>query len=155
MHLVPMRSLLLTIVVLAGVLPGTTARVAADDVLVAQDPAARFRSSVEMVRLAAVVRDRRGRFVQNLAARDFEVVDGGATRAITEFQHDPSGVSVAMLFDVSGSMSVASKALHAQDAGQELLLALDPSRDESAVFAFDAELSELAPFTPAARTLPA
>jgi len=35
-----------------------------------------FRSSVDMVRIAAIVRDRKGRFVADLTARDFEILDG-------------------------------------------------------------------------------
>src|SRR5437868_8474765 len=69
-----------------------------------QAPTATFRSSVDLVRVTAVVRDHKGRFVQDLTARDFEVLDGGRARPITEFRRDQSGVSVAVLFDVSGSM---------------------------------------------------
>src|SRR5437660_1010042 len=70
-----------------------------------QPPAtATFKSSVDLVRVTAVVRDHKGRFVQDLTARDFEVLDGGRTRPITEFRRDQSGISVAVLFDVSGSM---------------------------------------------------
>ena len=43
-------------------------------------PAATFRSSVDLVRVAAVVRDHKGRFVQDLTVRDFEVIDGGQNR---------------------------------------------------------------------------
>ena len=35
-------------------------------------PVAAFKSSVDMVRIAAVVRDQKGRFVQDLTARDFD-----------------------------------------------------------------------------------
>ena len=41
-------------------------------------PTVTFKASVDLVRIAAVVRDRKGRFVQDLTARDFEVLDGGA-----------------------------------------------------------------------------
>src|ERR1700736_4473987 len=37
-------------------------------------PGATFRSSVDLVRVAAIVRDHKGRFVLDLAARDFEVL---------------------------------------------------------------------------------
>ena len=67
-------------------------------------PTATFRSSVDLVRVAATVRDHKGRFVQDLTARDFEVTDSGRTRPITDFRQDIAGVSVALLFDVSGSM---------------------------------------------------
>src|SRR5579864_6091809 len=75
-------------------------------VLQAQDqaPAATFKSSVDLVRVSAIVRDRKGRFVQNLSPTDFEVLDGGRPRAITDFRRDLGGVSVALLFDISGSM---------------------------------------------------
>src|SRR5215470_14322650 len=69
-----------------------------------QPPVATFRSSVDLVRVTAVVRDHKGRFVQDLTVRDFEVLDGGKSRPITEFRRDQAGVSVAVLFDVSGSM---------------------------------------------------
>src|ERR1019366_7849826 len=67
-------------------------------------PVAAFKAGVDLVRIAAVVRDPKGRFVQVLTARDFEVLDGGQTRPITDLQRDLTGVSVAVLFDVSGSM---------------------------------------------------
>src|SRR3954469_7784631 len=69
-----------------------------------QPPVAAFKAGVDLVRIAAVVRDRKGRFVQDLKARDFEVLDEGHTRAIANLQSDVSPVSVAVLFDVSGSM---------------------------------------------------
>src|SRR5262245_46888625 len=69
-----------------------------------QPPTATFRSAVDLVRVSAVVRDHKGRFVRDLTERDFEVLDRGQTRPIAEFRRDLSGVSVALLFDVSGSM---------------------------------------------------
>src|SRR3954471_14159722 len=67
-------------------------------------PAATFKSSVDLVRISAVVRDKKGRFVNDLTSRDFEVLDGGIARSISEFRRDEAGVSIALLFDVSGSM---------------------------------------------------
>ena len=69
-----------------------------------QTSVATFRSGVDLVRVSAVVRDRRGRFVQNLSARDFQVLNGGERRTIADFRHDLAGISVVLLFDVSGSM---------------------------------------------------
>src|SRR5712691_9804587 len=69
-----------------------------------EQAAATFKSSVDLVRVSAVVRDRKGRFVQDLSLRDFEVLEDGRSRAITDFRTDFAGVSVALLFDVSGSM---------------------------------------------------
>jgi hypothetical protein len=43
-------------------------------------PAATFRSRVNLVSVAAVVRDKRGRILPSLSERDFEVLDEGQTR---------------------------------------------------------------------------
>ena len=112
-----------------------------------------FRSSVEVVRLAAVVRDHKGRFVRDLAARDFEVFDGGRLRAISDFRQDAAGLSIALLFDASGSME--GQFVHAREAASLVLNALDPVRDEAAVFRFDTRLDEAVPFTTGLKQLPA
>jgi Ca-activated chloride channel homolog len=115
-------------------------------------PAAAFKTSVDLVRIAAVVRDHRGRFVQDLTARDFEVLDGGQARPITDLQPDLAGVSVAMLFDVSGSME--GQLPHAREAASHVLTLLDASGDEAAIFTFDTHLDERMPFTLGLRDLP-
>src|SRR5262245_40369595 len=69
-----------------------------------QPPTVVFKAGVDLVRIAAIVRDKKGRFVQDLSARDFEVLDNGLTRTIADFRSDVTGVSIALLFDVSGSM---------------------------------------------------
>jgi Ca-activated chloride channel family protein len=116
------------------------------------EPPLTFRSSVDVVRVSAVVRDQRGRFVQDLQARDFEILDGGHARPITDFRKDPSGVSVALLFDVSGSME--GKLADAREAARHLLSWLDPQLDEAAIFTFDTQLEEAAPFTSGLTSLP-
>src|SRR4051812_29099802 len=89
-----------------------------------QPPVATFKSSVDLVRVTAVVRDHKGRFVQDLTVRDFEVLDGGRSRPITEFRRDQAGVSVAVLFDVSGSMEGLLP--NAREAATHVLSWLDP-----------------------------
>jgi Ca-activated chloride channel family protein len=110
-----------------------------------------FRAGVDLVRIAAVVRDRRGRFVQDLTARDFEVLEGGQVRAISDFRNDVTGVSVAVLFDVSGSME--GHMPNAREAARHVLSWLD-TRDEAAIFTFDTQLDQRTPFTVGLRTLP-
>jgi VWFA-related protein len=117
-----------------------------------EPPVASFKSSIDMVRIAAVVRDGKGRFVQDLTARDFEVLDGGQTRPIADLQRDLTGVSVAVLFDVSGSME--GHLPNAREAATHVFSWLDATRDEAAVFTFDTHLDERVPFTPGLRTLP-
>jgi Ca-activated chloride channel family protein len=111
-----------------------------------------FKSSVDLVRVAAIVRDHKGRFVQDLTVRDFEVLDGGERRPIAEFSRDSSGVSVALLFDVSGSME--GKLPNAREAAVHLLSWLDPARDEAAIFTFSSRLEEVVPFTEGLKALP-
>jgi Ca-activated chloride channel family protein len=117
-----------------------------------QPPVATFKSSVDLVRVTAVVRDHKGRFVQDLTARDFEVLDAGRTRPITEFRRDQSGVSVALLFDVSGSME--GQLGSAREAANHVLSWLDPTMDEAAIFTFDTRLDAVTPFTAGLKSLP-
>jgi Ca-activated chloride channel homolog len=120
---------------------------------VATDTPPVFRSSVDVVRLAASVRDQKGRFVRDLAASEFEVFDSGRMRSIKDFRPEVAGLSVALLFDVSGSME--GQLAHAREAASTLLTLLDPARDEAAVYQFDTRLEEAVPFTRGLRQLPA
>jgi Ca-activated chloride channel homolog len=118
-----------------------------------QAPAiAAFKGGIDMVRIAAVVRDHKGRFVQDLSARDFEIIDAGQSQSIADFRHDIAGVSVAVLFDVSGSME--GHLPNAREAATHVLSWLDTSRDEAAIYTFDTRLDERTPFTTGLRTLP-
>src|SRR5262245_7865855 len=90
-----------------------------------------FRAGVDLVTVSATVRDRRGRLVAGLEARDFEVVDGGQRRAISQFRTDRAPLSLAILFDVSGSMDVAARMTAAKFAAHHLLSWLEPGRDEA------------------------
>jgi Ca-activated chloride channel family protein len=105
-----------------------------------------------MVRVAAVVRDQKGRFVQDLKVKDFEVLDGGQSRSIADFRTDLAGISVAVLFDVSGSME--GQLPQAREAAAHVLSWMDTTRDEAAVFTFDTHLDERTPFTTGLRVLP-
>ena len=116
-------------------------------------PIAAFTSSVDLVRVTAVVRDGRGRLVGDLKAEDFEILDGGERRRISDFRHDSSGVSVALLFDASGSMEALMVA--ARESAGHLLGSLESGRDEAAVFTFDTQLEEIAAFTTDLAVLPA
>jgi Ca-activated chloride channel family protein len=115
-------------------------------------PTATFKSGVDLVRVTAVVRDHKGRFINDLSARDFEVLDGSHQRAILDFRSEAEGISLALLFDVSGSME--ARLADAREAGGHILSWLDASRDEAAVFTFDTGLDEHVPFTRGLRALP-
>ncbi len=117
-----------------------------------QPPVATFAAGVELVRVSAVVRDRKGRFVEDLTARDFEVLDAGRPQPIADFRPELAGVSVALLFDVSGSME--ARLAGAREAATHVISWLEPDRDEAAVFLFDTRLDEAVPFTSGLRALP-
>lgn len=127
---------------------------AGQDVITSQGgaPVATFKSAVDLVRVSAVVRDKKGRYVRDLTARDFNVLDDGRPRPIADFRTDVAGVSLAVLFDVSGSME--SRFAKAREAASHLLSWLDRTRDEAAVFGFDTRLTQLTPFTVGLQTLP-
>ena len=117
-----------------------------------QSPVPAFKAGVDLVRIAAVVRDHKGRFVQDLKARDFEVLDDGRNRSIADLQADLPGVSIAVLFDVSGSME--GRMPNAREAATHVLSWLDASRDEAAVFTFDTHLDQRTSFTSGMKSLP-
>ena len=107
-----------------------------------------FRSAVEMVSMAAVVRDKQGRVVPSLSREDFEVLDAGLRRSIVDLRSDVSApASVALLIDGSGSMTVGNTLDAARIVALDMLNVLDPKRDEAALFTFDKSLIELQDFT--------
>ncbi len=112
-----------------------------------------FRAGVDLVTVSATVRDRRGRLVTDLTADDFVVLDRGVARPITEFRADAAEVSLAILFDISGSMRIAERLTAARFAAFHLLSWLEPGRDEAALLSFDSRLQVVAPFTVDTRAL--
>jgi VWFA-related protein len=118
--------------------------------MTAQDPptaAPKFKSSVSVVSVAAVVRDQKGRFVRDLSQRDFSVFEAGRDQKILDFRAQEDGpVKLGLLFDASGSMRVGRKAVDAQQAARHLLAALR-DKDEAAIFSFDTQLDRVREFT--------
>jgi Ca-activated chloride channel family protein len=107
-----------------------------------------FRSAVDRVSIRAVVRDKRGRFARNLRKEDFVVEEAGVAREILEFHSDENAsVRLALLFDVSGSMRMATRLENARQAARHVLAAMKLGADEAAVFSFDMNLQSLQPFT--------
>jgi VWFA-related protein len=118
-----------------------------------QEPPFTFKAGVDLVRVSAVAQDQRGRLVKGLSATDFEVFDDGARVDIEEFSFDLGGVTVALVFDISGSME--GRLGDAREAGTHILSWLNHPEDEAAVFSFDTRLDEIAPFAGALEELPA
>ena len=116
----------------------------------AQSPATpqqTFRSAVDVVTIQASVRDAHGRVVQGLTRADFVVRDNGQVRPVIEFRADrQSPITLAILVDMSGSMSVGAKIAMARQAYETVLSQLR-DQDEVALFSFDSSLHERQDFT--------
>lgn len=116
-------------------------------VAAAQDQPPKFRSSVEIVSVNAVVRDRKGRFVRGLAQQDFLIAEAGEPKTILDFRAETDGpVKLGLLVDASGSMRVGRKAVDAREAAQHLFKTLRGD-DSAAVFTFDTRLDRVTDFT--------
>jgi Ca-activated chloride channel family protein len=115
----------------------------------AQDSRPTFRASTDLVTVAATVRTRRGRPVVNLKASDFQLLDNGVPRTITDFKSDPAPVSVALLVDFSGSMEVGERRSAARETANHIVNFLKPEIDQAGLFVFDQKLHEVQAIKPA------
>ena len=123
-----------------GLQPATTG------VVLAQTPS--FRAAVDVVSVTAVVRDSRGRPVNNLGRDDFQVFERGRQRQILQFKASDQGpISLGILFDVSGSMRGNTQMAAGQRAVEHILSWVNPAQDEVGLFSFDAELRKEVDFT--------
>lgn len=130
-------------VLIGGLLVLSPGRAAAQD----PEPAARFTSSVDVVSVTAVVRDRKGRVVRNLERGDFTVLEGGEARQLLDVRTQANGpIRVALLVDVSGSMRMAGKTVDIRLAARQVFSTLSP-RDEAALYVFDTQLERVMNFT--------
>jgi VWFA-related protein len=107
---------------------------------------ATFRSSLDVVSVAVVVRGADGRLLQDLKATDFEVLDCGKAKPIVQFQ-EGSGADarLAVLVDSSGSMILNGK--HRSHLAAQFLIAGFKPSDTATIFTFDKRLRRLTPFT--------
>jgi len=107
-----------------------------------------FTTNVSLVSITAVVRDSKGRVVQHLTREDFQVLEKGQPRQIVTFDPNDQGpVSMAVLFDVSGSMQVANHMEAGKDVVGRLLDSLQPGSDEVGLFTFEKSIHQDVPFT--------
>lgn len=106
-----------------------------------------FRSALDLVSVAVVVRGPDGRLVTGLRQGDFEVLDRGATQQIVQFQRgDDANARLALLVDSSGSMVMGTRRERSRIA-TELLASGFRDSDAASVFSFDSRLRRLTPFT--------
>ena len=103
-----------------------------------------FRANARIVEVYATVTDSRGRYVDDLNAGQFTILEGGQPKPVFAFENHTSSVSVALLFDTTSSMGTALPPL--KSAALQLLDELRPA-DSVAVYSFNSRVTELQPFT--------
>lgn len=107
-----------------------------------------FTATTRLVTVAVSVRDEKGRPVTGLTAKDFEVRSNETARPISAFYSDPSPVTIAFLFDGSGSMAMGHRLTAARQAAGDILSEMRAGSDRAGVFAFDESFWPLHPFGP-------
>jgi VWFA-related protein len=125
----------------------TSAPAGAPDQSGQQAPTVTFRSGIEAVSVSVTVRDSKGRIVRDLKESDFEVMDSGARREITDFYAGDAPISLGIVLDISGSMAVGGNIERARHAVDFVIGSLEQPRDEAALFTFDSKLVTVVPFT--------
>lgn len=103
-----------------------------------------FRASGRIVEVYATVTDSHGRYVDDLKAGQFTILEGGQPKPVFAFENHTSSVSVALLFDATGSMGTALPSL--KSAALQLLDELRPD-DSVAVYSFNDRVAELQSYT--------
>jgi len=99
-----------------------------------QDQQGVFRGGVQTVAIYATVTDRTGRLVPNLDREHFEIYDDGKLQPLTLFKSDIQPVTVVVMLDTSGSMTLTLDLLRA--AAEQFVLRLLPA-DKARVGAFN------------------
>ena len=94
----------------------------------------KFKVSTNTVALYATVMDTDKRLVPDLVEEDFEVYDNGKLQTITSFDNKPLPITVVVMLDSSGSMTLALDLVKA--AAEQFLLRMMPE-DQGMVGAFN------------------
>jgi Ca-activated chloride channel family protein len=103
-----------------------------------------FRATGRLVEVYATVKDDRGHYVDDLPGGEFTITEDGQPLQTVAFESRIAAVSVALLFDTTGSMQAALPAL--RNAALKLIGDLRPI-DSVAVYSFNDSVTELQPFT--------
>jgi VWFA-related protein len=103
-----------------------------------------FHASARLVEVPATVMDDHGRYIDDLPASGFQILDGGKAVPLAAFESRGEPVSVALLLDTTASMELSLAAL--KSAATQLISALRPD-DTVAVYSLTGGMSQLQPFT--------
>ena len=109
---------------------------------VPQDRQGVFRGGTQTVAIYATVVDSAGRLVPNLEQEHFEVYDDGKLQNLTLFKSDVQPVTVVVMLDTSGSMTLNIELLK-QAAEQFVIRLLPDDRARVGSFSDDIRLSPL------------
>jgi Ca-activated chloride channel homolog len=100
----------------------------------AQEPQKKFKVSTNSVALYATVTDTAKRLAPDLVEDDFEVYDNGKLQTLTAFDNKPLPITVVVMLDTSGSMTLALGLV--KSAAEQFLLRMMPE-DQGMVGAFN------------------
>jgi Ca-activated chloride channel family protein len=100
----------------------------------AQDQQKPFKVSTNQVAIYATVTDPEKRLVPDLGLDDFEVYDNGKLQTVLSFDNKPLPITVVVMLDTSGSMTLALDLV--KSAAEQFLLRLMPE-DQGMVGAFN------------------
>lgn len=95
-----------------------------------------FRTSVELVQVAATVTDRDGRLITNLTRNDFTLHEDGVEQSIALLSRERMPVSLGVLVDVSDSM-FGQRLADARGALDRFVLELLAREDEAFLMVFN------------------
>lgn len=100
----------------------------------AEDQQKPFKVSTNQVAIYATVTDVEKRLVPDLALEDFEIYDNGKLQTVLSFDNKPLPITVVVMLDTSGSMTLALDLV--KSAAEQFLLRLMPE-DQGMVGAFN------------------
>ena len=103
-----------------------------------------FRSGVDLVTLSVTVTGPNGRYISDLGADDFIILEDGRKQNISIFERAKSPLAVSLLIDSSGSM--VREMPMTQRAASEFVARLRPG-DVASIVDFDRRVTVLQPFT--------
>ena len=95
---------------------------------------AQIRVSTQTVPLYVTVMDTARRLVPDLAEEDFEIYDNGKLQKLTNFDNKATPITVVVMLDTSGSMTLALD--HVKQAAEQFLIRLLPE-DKGKIGAFN------------------
>jgi len=111
--------------------------------------AAKFSSTVSLVRVVTTVRTQAGEIVGTLNKDEFEVYDNGVKQQVSVFEHQTEqALSVVLMVDTSGS--TAKELKYESDSASRFFRALlgeGNTEDRAALYTFNWEVREQQSFT--------